>query len=47
MSEMRSFTLLLQLGRDTEEQRHVPLCLDSVEEEENLHLWTPLLGDFT
>lgn len=35
----------LELG--TKDQRHVPLCPNSMEEEENLHSCCPVLGDFT
>lgn len=31
----------------TKDQRHVPLCPRSVDKEENLHLWSPVLGNFT
>lgn len=34
----------LELG--TKDQRHVPLCPNSMEEEENLHSCCPVLGDF-
>lgn len=34
----------LELG--TKDHRHVPLCPNSMEEEENLHLLSPVPGDF-
>lgn len=36
-----------KLGLDTKEQWHVPLCPSGVEEEKKVHLWSPVLGDFT
>lgn len=43
----RPHSAIAKLELDTKEQRHVPLCLSSVEEEKNLNLWSPVLEDVT